>query len=77
MCLDFTMFIVSLIEFSKHVQNEISAKVMPKPQILPRILRNTEGGTGLYAQSRCLDTATCLLLQARRCGTTTLRAKIN
>jgi hypothetical protein len=26
------MFIVSLIEFSKHVQNEISAKVMPKPQ---------------------------------------------
>ena len=26
------MFIVSLIEFSKHVQNEISAKVMPKAQ---------------------------------------------
>jgi len=26
------MFIVSLIELSKHVQNEISAKVMPKPQ---------------------------------------------
>jgi len=26
------MFVVSLIEFSKHVQNEISAKVMPKPQ---------------------------------------------
>jgi hypothetical protein len=26
------MLIVSLIEFSKHVQNEISAKVMPKPQ---------------------------------------------
>ena len=26
------MFIVSLIEFSKRVQNEISAKVMPKPQ---------------------------------------------
>jgi hypothetical protein len=26
------MFIVSLIEFSKHVQNEISAKVMPKRQ---------------------------------------------
>jgi DNA-binding MarR family transcriptional regulator len=26
------MFIVSLIEFSKHVQNEISAKVMRKPQ---------------------------------------------
>ena len=26
------MFIVSLVEFSKHVQNEISAKVMPKPQ---------------------------------------------
>jgi hypothetical protein len=26
------MFIVSLIEFSKHVQNEISAKVMQKPQ---------------------------------------------
>ena len=25
------MFVVS-IEFSKHVQNEISAKVMPKPQ---------------------------------------------
>jgi hypothetical protein len=28
------MFIVSLIEFSKRVQNEISAKVMPKPQNL-------------------------------------------
>jgi hypothetical protein len=27
------MFIVSLVEFSKRVQNEISAKVMPKPQI--------------------------------------------
>jgi len=26
------MLIASLIEFSKHVQNEISAKVMPKPQ---------------------------------------------
>jgi len=26
------MFIVSLVEFSKRVQNEISAKVMPKPQ---------------------------------------------
>jgi hypothetical protein len=26
------MFVVSLIEFSKHVQNEISAKVMPKAQ---------------------------------------------
>jgi hypothetical protein len=26
------MFIASLTEFSKHVQNEISAKVMPKPQ---------------------------------------------
>jgi hypothetical protein len=26
------MFIVSLIEFSKRVQNEISAKVMPKLQ---------------------------------------------
>ena len=26
------MFVVSWIEFSKHVQNEISAKVMPKPQ---------------------------------------------
>jgi hypothetical protein len=26
------MFVVSLVEFSKHVQNEISAKVMPKPQ---------------------------------------------
>jgi hypothetical protein len=26
------MFIVSLIEFSKRVQNEISAKVMPKRQ---------------------------------------------
>jgi len=26
------MFIVSLIELSKHVQNEISAKVMPKAQ---------------------------------------------
>jgi hypothetical protein len=26
------MFIVSLVEFSKHVQNEISAKVMPKAQ---------------------------------------------
>src|SRR5215470_15307515 len=32
MCFSFMMFIVSLIEFSKHVQNEISAKVMPKPQ---------------------------------------------
>src|SRR5437773_1241832 len=31
-CFGFMMFIVSLIEFSKHVQNEISAKVMPKPQ---------------------------------------------
>src|SRR6266481_8668647 len=31
-CFDFMMFIVSLIEFSKHVQNEISAKVMPKRQ---------------------------------------------
>src|SRR5438034_3437296 len=31
-CFGFIMFIVSLIEFSKHVQNEISAKVMPKPQ---------------------------------------------
>ena len=31
-CLGFMMFVVSLIEFSKHVQNEISAKVMPKPQ---------------------------------------------
>jgi hypothetical protein len=30
------MFIVSLIEFSKHVQNEISAKVMPKPQDFTR-----------------------------------------
>jgi hypothetical protein len=26
------MFIVSLVEFSKRVQNEILAKVMPKPQ---------------------------------------------
>jgi len=26
------VFIVSLVEFSKRVQNEISAKVMPKPQ---------------------------------------------
>ena len=26
------MFVVSLVEFSKRVQNEISAKVMPKPQ---------------------------------------------
>ena len=26
------MFVLSLVEFSKHVQNEISAKVMPKPQ---------------------------------------------
>jgi hypothetical protein len=26
------MFIVSLVEFSKHVQNEISAKVMPEAQ---------------------------------------------
>ncbi len=26
------MLIVSLIKFSKHVQNEISAKVMPKAQ---------------------------------------------
>jgi hypothetical protein len=26
------MFIVSLIDVSKHVQNEISAKVMPNPQ---------------------------------------------
>jgi len=26
------MFILSLVEFSKHVQNEISAKVMPKAQ---------------------------------------------
>jgi len=26
------MFTVSLIEFSKYVQNGISAKVMPKPQ---------------------------------------------
>jgi hypothetical protein len=31
-CFGFMMFIVSLIEFSKHVQNEISAKVMPKAQ---------------------------------------------
>jgi hypothetical protein len=31
-CFGFMMFIVSLVEFSKHVQNEISAKVMPKPQ---------------------------------------------
>src|SRR5215470_17455182 len=31
-CFGFMMFFVSLIEFSKHVQNEISAKVMPKPQ---------------------------------------------
>jgi len=30
------MFIVSLIELSKRVQNEISAKVMPKPQNLTR-----------------------------------------
>jgi hypothetical protein len=26
------MFVFSLVEFSKRVQNEISAKVMPKPQ---------------------------------------------
>jgi hypothetical protein len=26
------MFVVSLVEFSKRVQNEISAKVMPKAQ---------------------------------------------
>jgi hypothetical protein len=26
------LFVVSLVEFSKRVQNEISAKVMPKPQ---------------------------------------------
>jgi hypothetical protein len=26
------MFVVSLVEFSKRVQNEIRAKVMPKPQ---------------------------------------------
>ena len=26
------MFVVSLVEFSKRVQNEISPKVMPKPQ---------------------------------------------
>jgi len=26
------MMFVSLVEFSKRVQNEISAKVMPKPQ---------------------------------------------
>jgi len=28
----FMMFVVSLVQFSKRVQNEISAKVMPKPQ---------------------------------------------
>jgi len=28
----FMMFVVSLVEFSKRVQNEISAKVMPKAQ---------------------------------------------
>jgi len=31
-CFVFMMFIVSLVKFSKHVQNEISAKVMPKAQ---------------------------------------------
>jgi hypothetical protein len=31
-CFGFMMFVVSLIEFSKRVQNEISAKVMPKAQ---------------------------------------------
>jgi hypothetical protein len=31
-CFGFMMFIVFLVELSKHVQNEISAKVMPKPQ---------------------------------------------
>src|SRR6516162_1535104 len=31
-CFGFMMFVVSLVEFSKHVQNEISAKVMPKAQ---------------------------------------------
>jgi hypothetical protein len=30
------MFIVSLVEFSKRVQNEISAKVMPKLQNFTR-----------------------------------------
>src|SRR5260370_2103457 len=31
-CFGFMMFIVYIIEVSKHVQNQISAKVMPKPQ---------------------------------------------
>jgi hypothetical protein len=43
---------VSLIEFSKHVQNEISAKVMPKAQNLPRILRIERIGKIMIRQKR-------------------------
>jgi len=35
-CFGFMMFVVSLVEFSKRVQNEISPKVMPKPQNFTR-----------------------------------------
>jgi hypothetical protein len=37
-CFGFMMLSVSLIEFSKRVQNEISAKVMPKAQNFTREL---------------------------------------
>jgi hypothetical protein len=46
------MFIVSLVEFSKRVQNEISAKVMPKPQNLRRILRIERIGEIMIRQKR-------------------------